>query len=645
MKIRLVLILVSSLFLCVSTFAQKASKGRIDARAYDFERTKPFALSGQWEFYWDQLLEPSDTFDVSEAVLLPVPGSWHRYTNHPPLGVATYRLQVYIDTTQHDLLLYFPIVNASAKVWLNGSLVLEHGKVRKQLKEYRPKLGSFLIAIPEGKEKMEIVVQVANFSYFSGGIAATPVLDKASNHLTRINKINGVENFFAGSLIAMFIYQLILFLLYDKGKPYLWLGLICLGVALRALIVHGGSFLLPTLFESVPWEVWKKLEFGSVYAIVSFFPLYIYHLFAKHAPRWPLMFLVGLSSTLCIAVITTPQYTYGNLLEICHIGLLLAFVYAVYSITKAWRSGEEDARIILWGVLASFPFILLEILKNSRLYPVDIGFMYLVELGVLVFLLFQVYLLSNHYAKAYKNLEIIVEERTSQLSTANAVKDRLLSVVSHDIKSPLNSLRGILQLYNRGAISNEEFGMFTQQVEGDLNKTGMLVENILLWTNSQLKGIQVHVESFSLYALVQENFILLQTMAAKKKVTLAHNVPSDISIKADRNILNLVLRNVLSNALKFSNEGGSIQLFQRVDAADITLVVKDSGVGMDQETILQLLQASTTVSKVGTGQEQGTGLGLALCREYLSKAGGTMSIKSELGRGSEFIISLPVPEE
>jgi hypothetical protein len=88
------------------------------------------------------------------------------------------------------------------------------------------------------------------------------------------------------------------------------------------------------------------------------------------------MFLVGLSVTLCLAVVFSPQYIYGNLLELCHLGLLLSFVYAIYSITKAWRSGEEDARIILWGVLASFPFILLEILKNSRLYPVDINFMY-----------------------------------------------------------------------------------------------------------------------------------------------------------------------------------------------------------------------------------------------------------------------------
>lgn len=626
------------------SFAQQARKGKIDARSFSFDGKKPFKLSGQWEFYWNQLLTPSDTNLFAKPEFVPVPGAWNRYTKHPALGFGTYRLTAYVDPMQRDMLLYFPIVNASAKLWLNGELVVEHGKVNAQKDLYRPQLGSFMLTVPELTEQIDIVLQVANYSYFSGGIAGTPSLDRAGNHLARINRLNGVENFFAGSLIAMFIYQLILFFLYDRGKPYLWLGLICLGVALRSLIVHGGSFLLPTLFDTIPWEIWKKIEFGSVYAIVCFFPLYIYHLFQQHAPRWPIMFFIGLSGTLSLAVLSTPQYVYGNLLELCHLGLLLAFIYAIYSITKAWRSGEDDARIILWGVLASFPFILLEILKNSRLYPININFMYLVELGVLMFLLFQVYLLSHHYARAYRNLEKVVEERTRQLSTATTVRERLLSVVSHDMKSPLNSLRGILHLYNRSVITNEEFSKFTKQVESDLNKTGMLVDNILHWTNSQLKGVQVQVETFNLHLLVHENVMLVQTAATQKKVSIQHNIPVDLSLSLDRNILHMALRNLLANALKFSNEGGLIQIHQEVKNNRLHLAVKDNGVGMSETTLAELRQVDTTISKIGTSKEQGTGLGLALSREYIYKAGGTLEIESKQGEGSTFTISLPISE-
>lgn len=589
------------------------------------------------------MLTPKDFTAPQKASSTYVPGSWHRqHEVYPALGFATYRLLLLLPADQHDLLLFFPVVNASAKIWLNGELLLEHGRVSNAQETYSPKLGSFIVSIPQKTERVEIILQVANFSYFSGGIAGTPVLDKATHQLQRNNRLNGVENFFAGSLTAMFIYQLILFFLYNRGKPYLWLGLICAGVAVRSLIVHGGSFLLPTLFEPIPWEFWKKLEFGSVYAIVGFFPLYIYHLFHKQAPRWPLMFFIGLSSTLCLAVIITPQYTYGKLLEICHIGLLLTFIYAIYSITKAWRAGDDDARIILWGVLASFPFILAEILKNSRIYPVHIEFMYLVELGVLVFLLFQVYLLANHYAKAYKNLEAAVEERTEQLVGANTVKERLLSVMSHDIKSPINSLRGILQLYNRGAISQEEFGKFAQQVEDDLSKTSLLVDNILHWTNSQMKGIQVKNEKFKLYSLVEENKQLFQTVTTKKNITIQHAISTDLIVHSDRNILNMVLRNLLANAIKFSHENGVIEIKAGVTDSILTLSVSDTGIGMDNDTLQQLLTPRKTVSKEGTQQEQGTGLGLTLCRDYLASEGGTLTIDSFLGKGSTFTIAIPL---
>jgi signal transduction histidine kinase len=321
----------------------------------------------------------------------------------------------------------------------------------------------------------------------------------------------------------------------------------------------------------------------------------------------------------------------------------------VYSISKAWRSGNEDAKIILFGVLASFPFILIEILKNSILLGLNFEFMYLVELGVLVFLLFQVYLLANHYAKAYKNLEAlnlnlerVVEERTNELVTANTVKDRLLSVMSHDIKSPLNSLRGILQIFNMGAINQQEFVELTRQVEGDLNKTSLLLENILFWTASQLKGIDVKVEKFNVHQLVEENLHLFKSIADSKKITLSHNTPIKFEVVNDRNILNLVLRNLLANAIKFTFDGGLVDIRVTTTDKHFTLQVIDSGIGMDRGTIENLLSSESTMSTSGTKNEKGTGLGLLLCKEYLHKTGGQLTVESTPGKGSTFTIQLPL---
>jgi signal transduction histidine kinase len=446
----------------------------------------------------------------------------------------------------------------------------------------------------------------------------------------------------------MFIYQIILYSLYQRGKPYLWLALICLGVALRSLIVHGGSFLLPNLLPGVSWEIWKKIEFGSIYAIIAIFPLYVYHLFISHAPKKPVYLFSGVAIILCTVVLFTPQHTYGKFLDVCHIGLLFGFIYAVYSISRAWRAGNPDARTILIGVLCSFPFILGEILQNTALFSINVDFNYLVEMGVLVFLLFQVYLLANHYAKSYRNLELLnqnlekmVEERTGELRTANTVKDRLLSVVSHDIKSPLNSLRGILQIYNKGSISKEEFNHFAQHIETDLNKTTILVENILYWTASQLKGVKVRKESFDLYRLVEENINLFQTVATGKKLTLNQDVPKPMVIKTDRNIINLALRNLLANAIKFSHEGKAVRIVATKDKDGLTIRVSDEGVGMNAETVQGLLELDQSISTSGTKNESGTGLGLALCREYLSKVNGQLTIESQPDKGSTFSVFIP----
>jgi len=378
------------------------------------------------------------------------------------------------------------------------------------------------------------------------------------------------------------------------------------------------------------------------------FPLYVSHLFHEHAPQWPVKYFVCIAMLLCFIVLVTPQYVYGRLLEIGHVALLAAFLYAIYSIRVAWKSGNPDARTIMFGVLISFPFMLIEMLKNSILFPLDIEVRYLVELGVLIFLLFQVYLLANHFANSFKKLEFLnqdlektVDARSSQLLIANQVKDRLLSLISHDIRSPLNSLRGILHIYNSGAINAEEFKTYAKHIEGDLTKTGLLVDNILYWTAGQLKGIQVKTTTFCLRSLVNENIELLSTVIRNKKISLENLSNGNYTVTFDRDILNLTLRNLLSNAVKFSYEGGRIVIQYEISIDSIYIRIIDEGTGMTQETITSLQSVQSAVSTLGTAHEKGAGLGLNFCREYLHAAGGKLEISSIAGKGSTFSISIP----
>jgi hypothetical protein len=229
--------------LCVSAAA--VAQRAIDFRSTSFDQSHTYPLSGTWEFYWNQLLEPDQIDAAAHSDSIRVPGSWNRQRGYSPLGYGTYRTQLLIPASS-GLALYFPVVNSAATFWVNGKKIATTGRVGASEGGYEAKLASTVLELPPDVMQVEVVVQVANFTYFSGGIQEEPKIGKVTAILNDINTKNGVENFFAGSLIAMFIYQLILYFLFDHGKPYLWLSLICFGAAVRAMIVH----LLPVQRQS-----------------------------------------------------------------------------------------------------------------------------------------------------------------------------------------------------------------------------------------------------------------------------------------------------------------------------------------------------------------------------------------------------------
>ncbi len=260
------------LALTISSFGygQIPIKEQVDPRTYEGQVTD---LSGQWEFYWNQLLTPDELKDRQPTEWIQVPGAWSNHSEHPMLGYATYRTKVKLTGEQVSQSLYLPMVNTAAKVWINGQWLAKSGKVGTSADSAAGRLSSMIIPIPDHVADIDIVIQVSNFNFYAGGMEGKPVIRETAKLVTEISRRNGVENLFAGCLVALFGYQIILYFLYHRGKPYLWLSLICLGVAIRSMTMHGGSFLLPELFPSVSWEIWKKMEFGSVYAIMALFPL------------------------------------------------------------------------------------------------------------------------------------------------------------------------------------------------------------------------------------------------------------------------------------------------------------------------------------------------------------------------------------
>ncbi len=651
-KVSLRFCVVAFLFaLLTSASAQVvAIKGEANLSDHSFDEDGVCNLSGTWEFYWGELLTPQDFVNIqpsSKLKWIQVPGAWHKQGDYTLSGYATYRLRLLVPAKTNSLALYFPAINSSSKIWINGKLEEETGTVTKVKDNYIPRLAASVISINQADRYLDIIIQVANFSNDSGGIISIPKFGEIASIIREINRANGVDNFFVGGLITMFIFQLLLAFVYRTRMQHLWLALICLTVALRAMTTHGSFFLPSDLFQQIDWKVWQKLNFLCAYAVVALFPLYVRHLFPDDAPKKPILWFCLVSFLLCVAEIVIPQYIAR---EIVNVSLLCSFIYAVYSIFGACASDRKDAKGILVGVLVVFLFVLVETLRNSSIEPFQIHFKYFVELGVLLFLFFQTFLLAYHHVKEYisleglnQNLEKIITERTGQLIKANSVKDRLLSLMSHDIKSPLNSLRGILNLFNKGTISADEFRSFTNQVENDLSKTNILVENILYWTRNQLKGNQVNKEKVDLTNVIEENFRLFESVSASKKIVIKHNITSVITITTDINILNFVIRNLISNSVKFSYENSEINILISKTNDAILIQVKDQGIVIDDLILQTLMNTDLSDSDIGTGKETSIVLWLLLCREYLQKLGGMLNVEATKEKGNTYNILLPFP--
>lgn len=231
-----------------------------------------------------------------------------------------------------------------------------------------------------------------------------------------------------------------------------------------------------------------------------------------------------------------------------------------------------------------------------------------------------------------------------KLQALNATKDKLFSIIGHDLKGPLNSLTSFsyLLLHHIDSISKEEIKMLSQDIDKSLKNLFNLLENLLEWSRSQTGSIDFKPEAFDLAIVLKENEELLKGQALNKKIGIANENKISLPVKVHRHSINTVVRNLLSNAIKFTREEGSITLGVEEKGNHFVVSVSDTGVGMSPEAIQKLFLIGTKHSTLGTAKEKGTGLGLLLCKEFVEKNGGTIHVESKEGVGSRFYFTVPI---
>ena len=239
-------------------------------------------------------------------------------------------------------------------------------------------------------------------------------------------------------------------------------------------------------------------------------------------------------------------------------------------------------------------------------------------------------------------LKDITEQKQTQenLASLNQLKDKLFSIIAHDLRSPLVNLLDLLNMASEGDVSEEELRIFLPQLKKNVDYTSSLVENLLQWSKSQLKGEITKPVKLDLGEMTGFMVNSFSERAREKGITLENKLSGSVFAYADRDMIEAVYRNLLSNAIKFCRKGDLIQVSGKVSNDHTTLCVKDTGIGMSDSDVKRLFNIETFTRR-GTLNEQGTGLGLLLVKDFIEKNNGKIWVQSTPGEGAQFYFSLP----
>ena len=233
--------------------------------------------------------------------------------------------------------------------------------------------------------------------------------------------------------------------------------------------------------------------------------------------------------------------------------------------------------------------------------------------------------------------KLALEKQSKELNLSNKLKDRIFSILGHDLKSPVAQLQGVLGLLQNKDLSKEEFFEISYMLKRNVDSLYIALENILSWSRSQMEGFKVHLSPVSYRNIIKQCLEFLDHQAKAKEISYNLDIDENLKVWVDQDLITIVIRNIISNAIKYSRKNSKIDIFTRIDSNSLNLIIRDHGVGMNQNKLQEVRSAKFSLleSSMGTENERGTGLGLNLCKEFTHMMGGTIEFESKKDKGTK----------
>lgn len=496
-KISVILLVISfSLVSCYeSNEKPQAVNGVVNITQDDLDNGI-IKLDGEWEFFWKELISPQEFSQkkIGEGKYSLVPNTWNTYadkdTSISAKGFATYHLQIYKQAKDSIFGIQFNRIKTAYKIWVNGKLLSEIGKVASDKKNMAPGRNNLIHYFTSKSEKIEIVLQISNFKHRKGGIEGSILFGTEKTMIGKAKKDFGISFFLFGLLIIVAVNHLILYKLRGDVTSSLFFALLILSITLNLSISETHN-ILSLFFSNINWDILLKLDYISDYLCLFFFLKYISSLYKEESS--PLIIRVVLIYTLVMSlfiIVTSPAVFTYSIIQLYVIGSLIV-LYILFVLAKAMVSEKEGAKQALFGVLVVTATIINDSLNNSLV----INTYYLIPYGLATFIIIQSYLISFRLSKAYsysiqladeldyfnENLEKIVHTRTTQIEKQKeelVIKSDNLSVANDEIVKINQVLEGqtvVIQKKNKALTDSLNYAKRLQ--DAVLPDENLLIEN------------------------------------------------------------------------------------------------------------------------------------------------------------------------
>ncbi|MFD0696331.1 ATP-binding protein [Paenibacillus sp. GCM10027628] len=612
----------------------RAVKGVLDLSQLDLNKDGPIRLNGSWTLHWHQLLTDESG---EKPTFAEVPGEW-RSSGLPGRGYATYRLTVHTQADAGTLALQIPAIAPAYRILIDGRVIAETGVVASERAAVRAAYLPQTVSFNPPGQSFDIFIQVANELYPQGGIWFSLTLGTEQSMVALKKRTEIIDISVFGGCALLGLYQLALFMMRRSERSNLYFGICCILGAVR--IGSVGGMYITHLYPHTDIRLLIMLEYLTYYGGITAALLFVRQLYPNEFQSAVIKTIVWVGCAFIGTVVLFPAEWYTQFIDIFKYVSLVSLAYILYGFAMACWRRREGASLQLSGWLIFGAAALHDILySNSIITWWDLQ---LVPYGFSLLVFIEAMELARRFTNAYH----IIGHMSDQLIASNRMKDEFLANTSHELKTPLH---GIINLSM--ALSEEKSGPLNGKQREQLEvviavarRMSNLINDILDLSRLKNSGIELELGPVDIRAVVSAQQEVFRHYIGDKPVTLRLDWPDKLPYAyADENRLLQIMYNLIGNAIKFTPEG-EVTVSAWTEVGMLHVAVADTGVGIEEDMLETIFQSFEQVGTSVAREYGGAGLGLGIARRLVELHGGQISVKSQIGKGSVFIFTLPISE-